>query len=338
MYEKPDKLEMSVEELIQDTGMGRPHVVILGAGASLAAFPKGDKNGKKLPLMKDFVEVVGLTPVLKNYGISYKGENFEDIYCDLYENTKYKQIAESIELHIMNYFRSLELPPHPTIYDHLVLSLREKDIIATFNWDPLLYQACWRNHEKATLPHTVYLHGNVSIGYCLKDMQMGMVEMQCPKCGSSFKNSKILFPIKKKNYNVDPVIQMEWKALSYAMEHAYLLTIFGYGAPESDIEAINLMKKAWGSVYKRNLEQTEIIDTKNPKELRETWNDFIHTHHYYVWDNFYKSSIALFPRRTCEAEWNASMECRFLSHNPIPKELDFPELWKWYERLVKLEK
>ena len=32
-----------------------PHVVILGAGASLAAFPDGDKNGRKLPLMNDIV-------------------------------------------------------------------------------------------------------------------------------------------------------------------------------------------------------------------------------------------------------------------------------------------
>jgi len=50
------KLEMTVEELIQDTRAGKPRVVILGAGASLAAFPDGDKNGKKLPLMCDFVE------------------------------------------------------------------------------------------------------------------------------------------------------------------------------------------------------------------------------------------------------------------------------------------
>jgi len=33
--------------------MERPHVVILGAGASYAAFPNGDKNGKwKKPFIK----------------------------------------------------------------------------------------------------------------------------------------------------------------------------------------------------------------------------------------------------------------------------------------------
>ena len=34
-----------------------PHVVMLGAGASVAAFPNGDKNGRKVPLMKDLVGV-----------------------------------------------------------------------------------------------------------------------------------------------------------------------------------------------------------------------------------------------------------------------------------------
>jgi len=27
--------------------MGRPHVVLLGAGASRAAFPRGERNGKR---------------------------------------------------------------------------------------------------------------------------------------------------------------------------------------------------------------------------------------------------------------------------------------------------
>jgi hypothetical protein len=46
------------------------------------------------------------------------------------------------------------------------LSLREKDVIATFNWDPLLFAACARNHTRTKLPYIIYLHGNVAIGYC----------------------------------------------------------------------------------------------------------------------------------------------------------------------------
>ena len=38
MQEKPDfKLDMTVQELVEDTRAGKPHVVILGAGASKAA-------------------------------------------------------------------------------------------------------------------------------------------------------------------------------------------------------------------------------------------------------------------------------------------------------------
>jgi len=34
-----------------------PHVFILGAGASVAACPDGDRNGRRLPVMANFVEV-----------------------------------------------------------------------------------------------------------------------------------------------------------------------------------------------------------------------------------------------------------------------------------------
>jgi hypothetical protein len=41
-----------------------------------------------------------------------------------------------------------------------------------------------------------------------------------------------------------------------------MVTIFGYGAPKSDTEAVDLMKAAWGKVSDRNLEQVEIIDSQ----------------------------------------------------------------------------
>ena len=52
------ELELSIEDEIKDVKFGRPHVVILGAGASLAAFPNGDANGIRLPLMLDFIEKI----------------------------------------------------------------------------------------------------------------------------------------------------------------------------------------------------------------------------------------------------------------------------------------
>ena len=37
----------------------RPHVVILGAGASCAAIPNGDKNGKRISAMSGFIDKLG---------------------------------------------------------------------------------------------------------------------------------------------------------------------------------------------------------------------------------------------------------------------------------------
>lgn len=232
MFNKiPENIEMGVRELISDTSMKRPHVVILGAGASLAAFPNGDVNGRKLPLMNNLVETTGLDKILKSFGIAYDGRNFEDIYSDLYEGSRYTDLRIALENTIIDYFSELRLPSHPTMYDHLVLSLREKDLVATFNWDPFLYRACWRNHNKAKLPRTVYLHGNVALGYCLRDNQKGFIGTECSKCGNIYVPSSLLFPIKKKDYSKDPFIRVEWETLKHDLQCAYMVTIFGYSAP-----------------------------------------------------------------------------------------------------------
>jgi hypothetical protein len=329
-----------INKLIADTRIGRPHVVILGAGASIAAFPDGDRNGYKLPMMSNLIETVELDHELNKHGITYEGRNFEEVYSELNRNPKYKRVIETINTKIWDYFSRLRLPDYPTIYDHLVLSLRDKDLIATFNWDPFLYQACWRHNKKAKLPMVAYLHGSVSIGYCLTDMRKGLIGRRCSVCNKQYSPSKLLYPIKKKDYSLDPFIRGEWKALRGYLEHAYMLTIFGYSAPQSDVEAIELMKGAWGDKYKRDIEQIEIVDLKSGEELRETWQAFIHTHHYDVTNDFYKSSIGLFPRRTCEAEWNYSMpeKLEFYPQNPIPRNLGFEELWDWYLPLIKAEK
>ncbi len=71
MAQETNGFYTNIEELVKDTRMGKPHVLILGAGASRAAFPKGDRNGKSLPLMDDFVETVGLNSILEEQGISF---------------------------------------------------------------------------------------------------------------------------------------------------------------------------------------------------------------------------------------------------------------------------
>jgi len=58
-------MEVSTEQEINQIEVGKPHVVILGAGASYAAFPNGDKNRKKLPLMNNFVETLGIEELIE---------------------------------------------------------------------------------------------------------------------------------------------------------------------------------------------------------------------------------------------------------------------------------
>ena len=327
----------TIEDEVKDVKMKRPHVFILGAGASLAAFPRGDRNGFELPLMKNLVEVLRLDSLFKNHNIDYEGKNFEVIYAQLYSDPKYVDLTKELESVIHSYFLKMQLPDVPTIYDHLVLSLREKDLIASFNWDPLLWQACVRNHQHVKLPHIVFLHGNVAVGYCKEHKIKGPVTGLCRICEKPYTPTKLLYPIEKKNYNHDPYLSAAWKDLRNYLKDAYMLTIFGYRAPESDVEAIEIMKEAWGRVEDRYLEEVEVINTKEEDELRETWSPFIHTHHYMTYKGFYDSWVANHPRRSCDAMWNQLMEIKFLENNSIPKEYDFEGLLKWYQPLIEAE-
>src|ERR1022692_584509 len=334
-------LEMSVAQEIADVGMERPerpHVVILGAGASRAAFPDGDQAGRKLPLMNDLVEIAALAPLLEGAGVSFEGRDFEEVYSEIASAARHAELAATIEKRVRLYFSGMLLPPGPTLYDHLVLSLRPKDVIATFNWDPFLFDACSRNHGRATPPCVLFLHGNVRVGYCPDHRRAGYVGSICPDCGKGLMPTKLLFPVRRKNYTKDPFISSQWRVLRRVLKDAYVLTVFGYSAPKSDIEAVALMKAAWGPASGRSFEQVEIVDKKAENELTKTLAEFIHTHHYQTSSDFYESWIGAHPRRTCDAMWNQLMKCRFLSRGDIPRHLDFDGLDQWLTPFLEAEK
>ncbi|HEL1074070.1 TPA: hypothetical protein TVE92_001924, partial [Streptococcus equi subsp. zooepidemicus] len=98
----------------------------------------------------------------------------------------------------------------------------------------------------------------------------------------------------------DKYINWCWRALEFFIDNSYMLTIFGYSAPKSDVEAVNLMKKAWGTIEDRQLEEVSVIDIVDEESMLNTWSDFIHTHHYRYSNSFFDSYLAKFPRRTCE--------------------------------------
>jgi hypothetical protein len=313
-----------------------PHVVLLGAGASVAAFPDGDLNGKRLPLMNDLIHKLELTSLLQGYDIKL-GENFEAFYDGLVSSGQNKEVIAEIERRVSGYFFDLQLPPSPTIYDYLVLSLREKDLIATFNWDPFLLQAFRRNLHLKKLPQLAFLHGNVALGICYEDLRCGYVDQRCGICGRMFNSSKLLYPVRHKNYTDDTFIKGEWDRLRDILENAYYFTIFGYSAPATDLEAKELMIEVWQKNTSLEIAEIDLVDIKQREELEETWRGFTYSHHYGVYRDIFNSYLFRHPRRSCEAFFDATMMCRPWKENPFPTFNTLTELQEWVLPLVQDE-
>jgi hypothetical protein len=329
------------EEQIKTVKNGYRHVVILGAGASKAScIDNPEKNNKGLPLMNDLPKVIDLKEELSDLPDSLKNENFETIFSELFIKEGNSERLKSIEEKLYTYFENLELPDSPTIYDNLVLSLRDKDVIATFNWDPFLWQAYVRSMKVTkNLPNLLFLHGNVAIGVCEESKTFGPNGYLSLKSEKPFLPTKLLYPVGQKNYTSDTFIESQWKALSNVLETTARLTIFGYSAPVSDLEAINMMKKAWGDPKTdKQFTQVEIIDIQTEEQILKSWDSFIHSHHYEATDNFFKSSIMRFPRRTGEVFHSNYLEGMFYEENYPPKFKSLEKLYEWYKNLISNEK
>ena len=75
-----------------------PHVVILGAGASLAACPDGDAYGNRLPVMTNLIETTGLSSLLNDRHSNV--DNFESFYSDLVASGKNEELIWKFSLMI----------------------------------------------------------------------------------------------------------------------------------------------------------------------------------------------------------------------------------------------
>lgn len=314
-----------------------PHLVLLGAGASLASFPNGDKNGKKLPLMNSLVEKLDLYNHIPD-----KFENlltdFEKLYSNIANDASLSSVKKIIDKKVYDYFYEMDIPDKPTIYDYLVLSLRKKDLIATFNWDPLLLKTFRRHSKIINLPNVIFLHGNVAVGICKHCNIKGYkYNNTCHRCNKSYDEMKLLYPVENKNYSSNKIINDEWKLLRYYFEISLYVTIFGYSAPDSDVDAKKLMLD--GSMKNRSREfyELEIIDLKSEDEIEETWYDFIHSHHSSVINNFKDSYLWYHPRRSTDAFFDAYLMNSPRDYNPFPEFNDIYEMHQWIEPLLKEE-
>lgn len=279
-------------------GPDLPHVVLLGAGATIAS---GELYGKVFPGMNDLPKVVGdnwSELILKS---NAPEGNFEFQYSWIRSQGRFEAELSLIEEPIINYFSSLELPEEATIYDHLVLGLRGKDVIATFNWDPFLLKAHHRNRDIAELPDVRFLHGSVNFASCQEHDVIGEVFDICPHCRKPLTRGSLLFPEHDKDYTGDKYIARDWDVVTNALNSAFHLTIFGYCGPNSDSKARKLILDSWNDSPSYDINHLEVIDTADPSKVAENWKEYFPHNHNLIQTEFWESSIACWPRRT--AEW-----------------------------------
>lgn len=314
-----------------------PHVVILGAGASRAACITGDANGRALPLMADVASLTGIEQLLSEGGVAFADEDFEGIYSRLVADPAKADLVKDIEQRLWDYFSEIELPKEANLYDRLLLSLRDKDVIATFNWDPLLCEAFKRNRHVAVLPRIIFLHGNVDLGVCLEHHQKGFLEHSCPECGTRLRPHKLLYPVAEKNYETDPLIANEWEELRCALEDAYIITIVGYSAPTTDASAKRLLLEAWITNPTRDFGQITIVDTKKKRDVESAWKPFFVRQHYSILRHLDDSYLFRNPRRSCDHFAMATLQQCPCRENPLPETTVLEELQAFVRPLIQEE-
>ncbi len=314
-----------------------PHVVILGAGASEATMRHGNPSAQPIPVMNELVNHLELPEELPAEWRKLLGANFESAYADLAADAGFHLAAASIRQQLRGYFERLRLPERVTLYDELVVSLRPKDLIATFNWDPLLLQAIHRNCLSSPPPQVVFLHGNVGIGACLQDRQLGTRGVLCPGCRKPLEPVELLYPVRHKDYDSAPVIKNEWSKFRETLSRAYMVTVFGYSAPVTDAVARDAMLGTWRTNGTRELAQIEIIDIRPARQVQKTWRDLVVRNHSVVWRRLSSSHILRFPRRSCDAFAMASLQCAPWYDNPLPRFRQLDQLHRWLEPLLEEE-
>jgi hypothetical protein len=219
------------------------------------------------------------------------------------------------------------------------LSLRPKDTVATFNWDPLLVQAFKRNRRVGGLPHILFLHGNVAIDACYSCRNLAFREGTCKSCGKSRSPMRLLYPVRKKGYSEDAAIRSEWAKVDIALAEGYFFTVFGYSAPRTDVEAIEMLKSPWTTNPSFDLAEVEIVNPTPPEELEKNWEPFIVRHHRITSPSFsWAYQIGRYPRRSCEGLFAATMMNDPWPDHPMPETTSLAELHAWIAPLLDQEK
>lgn len=312
-----------------------PHVVILGAGASISCCLDGDQNGRYLPSMANFVETLQIADTITRAGFEPSG-NFEQIYSQIHKNGQ-SDILSDLDEAVRSYFGLLELPSRPTLYDYLVLSLRPKDAIITFNWDPLLSQAYkrWR-HLGNVSPQLFFLHGNVDLAVNATDQRCGFASDGWID-QEGYEPSRLLYPVANKDYNSDPFIKGQWDQALSALKQSYYVTVYGYSAPVTDVEARGLLLDAWANNPTQMLAEFDVIDIADKHVVEQAWSDFMDSTHGSVSSDFTYNTLMKHPRRSCEAFAFATLQQEPWREDSFPQEPTLGGLAEWIAPLIAEE-
>lgn len=271
-------------------------------------------------MLNSLAGVLGIENELRQYGYTLsQAEDFERFYSQIYGQKRLVPLRKKIEQRVYEYFSELEIPNGINLYDYLILSLTQKDLIISFNWDPFLLQSYLRNISVGNLPQIVFPHGNVKMGICNKCKLKGYYGSICSTCFQEYQKSPLLFPVGQKDYNDISIIRDEWKRAKDHLQIAGGITIFGYSAPDTDIEAIELMRKSFEQSRTRIYAPITIINLPSEKQNQLTkWKEFYDDSNVLFCKAFEETDLWRYPRISLEAFFNA-----VLQQDPRPDTIAF---------------
>lgn len=286
--------------------MGFKHLVILGAGSTIATIPQGDKNGEKSYTLANLL----LDPSLKLFvqkvqDKDYCTDDVEELCNQLYKNDR--KLYNEFESLIRKKYGSLELPMRFTILDRLVLSLTPNDAIVSFNWDDLIIQAYQRMSNfvlDQMLPILAFPHGNAQAVYSKTHYTSRRVITN----DRNWLDSPLNMPVDEVDYKSNLFIKSQWRILDFYIRNAQMITFFGYRGPKSDEQDLLHLDEIFAK--NRICDKIEIID-KDLHEAQIVAKNLerfkMQSNWVYTCPDFWHSSIAKHPRRTLQSvlnNWN----------------------------------
>lgn len=287
--------------------MGFKHLVILGAGSTIATIPKGDKNGEFSYTLDNLLnDKCFASFVEKVQALDYQIDDVEALCNQLYKENR--PLYDEFESLVRKKYASLELPDGFTILDKLVLSLTPNDAIISFNWDDLVIQAYQRMSEyvpEEMLPILAFPHGNAQAVYDNKHYTSKRIVTS-----TSLFDSPLNMPVDEIDYKSDVFINSQWHILDFFMRNAQMVTFFGYRGPDSDEQDL----KHFDELFAKNeiCDKIEIIDKdqESAVEVAKRLERFkMQPNWLYPCADFWHSTIAKYPRRTLSVldNWNYSV-------------------------------